>query len=65
MSHPLIHAGLSLFVFATTENGGALSLAVFAASVAWQLDGGKGNRRASEADYGADTIAILISAYSD
>ena len=34
MSHPLIHAGLSLLVFATTENGGALSVAVFAVSVA-------------------------------
>jgi hypothetical protein len=34
MSHPLIHAGLSLFVLATSENGGALSVAAFAASVA-------------------------------
>jgi len=38
MSHPRIQAGFSLLVLATAENGGALSVAVLAASVAWQLE---------------------------
>ena len=36
INQPRIQAGLSLLVLATTENGGALSVAVFAVSVAWQ-----------------------------
>jgi hypothetical protein len=35
ISQPRIHAGLSLLVFATAENGGALSVAVGEDSVAW------------------------------